>query len=412
MPASCPDDHAHVIDAARTQLLDTVLERDNKITNLPLSPFDRVLTSEETVLIEIKPGMGVSRLRDVTQTVGAASVVNDIGSAEYKLQARGPGARALLRSAERGRYVAGMAAEVGIGGHLEAPLGAGQSLKFGLFDDQNGFYFEISNHDLSVNVLKDGVVTCIPRNQFNVDQMIGTGDSKIYLNPSKGYIWMIRFSWYGYGIVEFAVATDDPFGEQHIYAMHRYYSQVRASVSVPNLPLSVLLETGSDILADQTCGAFITGRKYSVLGKYTPTIRANSAHRTFSQMADGRFPVMSIRKKAGFVGSPVTLESVESYSGDAVVIIQVRTGMELTGAQWGNVPDQVSSETAVEYDSSATAATGGIVVFQGFVRTGAATNVASIADFYLTDADAVTVIVKDPAAAGALNVGLRWIEEW
>jgi len=410
----CPNVASHTIDTELTEITDSILERENKITNLPLTPFDRMLTSEETVMIELKPGLGVSKLRDTTFTEGDAAVTCEIGAAEYTLSTSGPSAVAMIRSAERGRYVAGMAAEVGIGGHLMAPLGPGQSLKFGLFDDMNGYYFEILYWELFVVVLKDGVETRVNRTDFNIDTMDGDGASKITLDPFRGYIWMIRFSWYGYGIVEFAIAAEDPFKEQHIYPMHRYYSKVRASVSTPNLPITAKLESSPDCAPGAVGGAHITGRKYSVLGKFTPMIRSGSAYliRSFPGGAGTVTPVMSIRRKAGYLSAPVTLDALEGYSESATVVIQIRTGMELTGAVWGTVPDATPGETAVEYDDSATAASGGIVVHQGFARYGTGASLTDAVGFYLTEWDAVTVLVKGAAAAGTMNIGLRWNEEF
>lgn len=413
-PTTCPNNAAHTIDPTLTRVVDIVASSSNVISNLPLTPFDRLLTSEETIILEIKPGLGVSKLRDTTHIAGDSEVRCEIGAAEYTLATTGPNGVAMLRTAERGRYVSGLAAEVGIGGHLMAPLGPGQSLKFGLFDDNNGFYFEILYWELFVVILKDGVQTRINRTDFNIDKMDGTGTSRIELDPFKGYIWMIRFSWYGYGIVEFAISAEDPFKEQHIYPMHRYYSKVHASVSMPNLPITVKLESGSECAAAAQCAAHITGRKYSVLGNFTPMTRAGSVYTIRSPIGDANTatPVFSIRRKQGYLSAPVTLDALEAYAELTTVIVQIRTGMTLTGAVWGTAPNATATETSVEYDDSATAATGGILLYQGFARTGSAAALNNTIDFYLTERDAVTVLVKNATAAGQMSIGFRWHEEF
>lgn len=411
-PTVCPNGADHELNQEQTYAVDEVSDNVLKVSNLPLTPFDRVLTSEETVILEIKPGNGVSRLRDIATAEGDAAVRNAIGEPEYHLSATGPNGVAELRTAERGRYLAGTAAEVGIGGHLMAPLGPGQSLKYGLFDDRNGFYFEILYWEFFVVILKDGVANRIPRSDFNVDKMDGEGVSRVSLNPFKGYIWLIRFSWYGYGIVEFAVASEDVFNEQHIVPIHRYYTQYRASISTYNLPITVRLDSGTEVPDDATCGAYVTGRKYAVLGKFTPTTRAGSVYSIFSdaEASSGWTPVFSLRRKAGLLSAPVTLDSLESYSDTAPTVVAIFAASDVSGAVWTSPPDATVSETALEYTETPVDVSSAVLIWKGFAR-GSATIDAAI-DFYLTEADAVTVCVKDLGAAGNVSVGLRWTEEW
>lgn len=411
-PTACPNGADHELNHEQTYAVDEVSDNVLKVSNLPLTPFDRVMTSEETVILEIKPGNGISRLRDIATTEGDAVVSNDIGEPEYHLTATGPNCVAQLRSAERGRYMAGTAAEVGIGGHLMAPLGPGQSLKYGIFDDQNGFYFEILYWELFVVILKDGVELRIPREEFNVDKMNGEGTSRVTLNPFKGYIWLIRFSWYGYGIVEFAIASEDVFNEQHIVPMHRYYTQYRASISTYNLPITVRLNSGTEVAVGATCGAFVTGRKYAVLGKFTPTNRSGSVYSVFSDpaAAAGWTSVFSIRRKQGMLSAPVTLDSLECYTDAGTAVVAIYAASDVSGATWTAPPDATVTETALEYSESPVSVGSAVLIWKGFAR-GSAT-IDSDIDFYLTEADAVTVCVQDMAAAGQVAIGLRWSEEW
>jgi hypothetical protein len=411
-PTVCPNGADHELNQDQTYAVDEVSDNVLKVSNLPLTPFDRVLTSEETVILEIKPGNGISKLRDIATTEGAAVVSNGIGEPEYQLSATGPNCIAQLRTAERGRYLAGTAAEVGIGGHLMAPLGPGQSLKYGLFDGDNGFYFEILYWEFFVVILKDGVEHRIPRAEFNVDKMDGEGVSKVFLNPFKGYIWLIRFSWYGYGIVEFAVASEDVFNEQHIVPIHRYYTQYRASISTYNLPITVRLDSGTDVAEDAVCGAYVTGRKYAVLGKFTPTNRSGSVYSIFQDAAApaGWTSVFSLRRKEGLLSAPVTLDSLECYTDAATAVVAIYAASDVSGATWTVPPDATETETALEYSESPVDVASAVLIWKGFAR-GSAT-IDSAIDFYLTEADAITVCVKDLAAAGEVSIGLRWSEEW
>jgi hypothetical protein len=413
-PSTCPNGADHVLDPTRTVGISRVDESATIVKNLPLTPFDRVMVSEETVLLSLKPGMGVSKLRDILELENGATVVNALNNPEYVFSVAGTGSKATMRTAERCRYMPGIGAEVGIGGHLPSMLVLGQSLKFGMFDESNGYYFEITHNNLYAVIRKDGNEIRTQRADFSIDRMDGNGRSGLFLNPMKGYIWTIRFSWYGYGAVEFSVISEDASQEQHAIVLHRYYTQTRPSISVPNLPITVTLDAGVE---GSPGTAYITGRKYSVLGKFEPMTREGSLYRIIAMpnISNGWTPVMSIRRKQDYLSAPVVIQNVSVFAETGTSVFKVVTGATLTGPTvWGAPGCYNASETAVECDTTTTGATGGITVWKGFVCSNAVmSNVHNTdIDFYLTEKDPVTILVKDVANLGELSMSTRWQEEW
>lgn len=420
-PTECPNDASHDIDSSLTVAVDTVSSESVNVANLPLTPFDRVMCAEETVLIDIKPGMGVSRLRDDVSTQGSgAAITNNVGEAEFKLQVANAGDACRMRTVERGPYVSGLCAEVGIGGHLASMPTGNQTLRFGAFDDQNGFAFEINASGLAVLVIKDGAEThrC-GIEDFNIDTMDGTGPSRLALNPLRGYVWCIRWSWYGYGAVEFAVVTENINMEQHVVPMHRYYTKVRASISTPNLPISVQMSSGSTAAP---FAAYVTGRKFSLLGKYTPTDRTTNVcalfeaptSTAFSPAPTGTFSLCWVRRRATCSSIPARISAIEitSAGGPIQACIDV-VAAPPSNLTWGAVPGTRADETILEYAQGASApetVTTSVSVWRGFAN---ALPRANTLDAYVPEKGAMLVRILDPKGVrGLVSVCLRVNENW
>jgi hypothetical protein len=371
-PTVCPNGHDHVLIPGSATIVETVDDGSVRTSNLPLTPFDRILTSEETNLIDIKSGLGVSVLRDIVVTSPGSSVTNDIGRAEYIVMAAPGGGTAILRSAERGRYQAGLAGEVGIGGHIRTRFLAGQSARFGLFDDTDGFFFEVGAASFDVVVVKDGVETVrVPRLEFNIDCLDGTGPSGHVLRPDKGYIWTIRFSWFGFGVIEFALVCEDLRLEQHVVPIHRHYPPHSASVSKPNLPISVIVRNDRPE-GGGNAAVSVTARKYGVLGRYDPSVRFASVHSFFGGVGAGETArhLFSVRRKPAWVAAPVTLVSMEARCAGATAIISIRLCAAAADVAWGALPEFSANETAVEYADEAQEADScaGILLWRGFAH--------------------------------------------
>ena len=409
VPTVCPNGGDHTIDQNSTVGISQVQENTVKVRNLPMSPFNRLLTSEETVLLSLKPGMGVSKLRDIVETEGSGSVINITNNPEYIFNSPG-GSVSTLRTAERCRYMPGLASEIGIGGHLEQGLTGEQTLKFGIFDESNGFYFDIRSDDLYVVIRKDGIDVETVRTEFNLDQVDGSGSSGVFLNYLKGYIWTIRFSWYGYGSVDFCIVTENNQQEQTTIVMHRYFPQTRPSTSVPNLPITVTLTSGEN---DPACVAYVTGRKYSVLGKFEPMTRRGSVQRILTSSESGWVPVLSLARKPGYLSAPVAMNQVDVFGTTGMTVYKVCTGTTLTGPVWSSPDTYMVDETAMLYDETATSATEGITIWKGIARNDAVmASIDNNLDFYLTETDIVTLFILNPDTIGQTAISIRWTEEW
>lgn len=96
------------------------------------------------------------------------------------------------------------------------------------------------------------------------------------------------------------------------------------------------------------------------------TINTGAASKT---VADTQIPLLSIRPKTTFNSLPniiPALPKLYSAQTDNPILVTVTLGGTLTGASWADVD---ASASMMEYDTSATALTGGRVVFSEYIAT-------------------------------------------
>lgn len=367
------------------------------------SQFNELRVAQKTPIIELTSVYGVSELRDVVLTTGGGTVTNT--STEYQVSTTVSGAdSAILESALRGRYEPGFAGEAGIGIRIPvSPIGT-QMARFGLFDSQNGAFFGSTSTDIFVAVRRGGLDTVINQSAWNVDPLDGSGPSGATLNLSKGNIYQVVFTWYGYGIIEFRVVLPNPTtGAQDVVIVHRYSPFGQTSFIDPNQPLRAEVDNdGTEAAFD----LFVGGRQYNIVGKYEPTFRVTSERRTVTDVGTTLIPVISFTRKAVFPASSARPNSVSvglekiSIISTADLGYQILLGGTIDGT-YANYPTATTiipdTETALLVNTNCTSITGGLVIFQG-VTSGTANNnrvlaSQSLLDFELPIGETVTLAV-------------------
>ncbi|MEK4365540.1 hypothetical protein MKX68_24150 [Paenibacillus sp. FSL M8-0212] len=388
------------------------------------SQFDELRVAQKTPIVELTSVYGLSILRDAVTTTGAGTVTNN--ATEYNLSNSVSGVdSAILESVLRGRYEPGYAGEAGIGVRIPSlPIG-NQVAQWGLFDTQNGAFFGVNSTTVFVTVLRAGVDTTVPQSLWNVDPLNGTGPSGATLNLSKGNIYQIVFTWYGYGVIEFRVVIPDPVTlAQEVITVHRFSPTGQTSFVDPNLPLRAQVANNGTGAA---YSIFVGGRQYSIIGKYEPTYRVTSERRRITNVTSTLTPVISFTRKAVFPAGSARTNSVQVNLEEINVIssvdlsYQVLVGGTLNGA-FVNFPTATTiipdSETALLVNNTSTTITGGEVVFQGITGGGAGNTkiLASqeLLDFTLPENQVVTLAILNIGGPGSntVDVVFRVTESW
>ena len=411
-PTSCINNIAHTIDSNSVSIIDTVASSEVGVVNLPTTAFNEVKVAEKSTILELKSIFGKSTFRDTFTTTGTAAISNNIGDSEYTLYATGANDLATMASLQRGKYIAGLMGEVGMGVRLPQVLTSNQYVQFGLYDDSNGFYFRYSKDGLGVGRRRDGIDSNFTQSNLNLDKLDGAGPSAFTLNPSNGYIYNIKFSWYGYGVIEYLLfGPITPNGTQTEIVMHRQYVSGQTSIKSPHLPIRIDVGNGGTVGSNL---AYVSGRKYAIVGKYTPVYRPSASYVSSININSSTtfLPVISIRRKATYLGIPVRITGADIQCSTPQWIMVKTTGT-LTGATWVNPPNQVATETAIEQDTTSTALTGGVIVWMGYVDKSVTRAIDLNDDFDLQENLPLTITAMNGTnQSGNVSIALRWTEEW
>ena len=412
-PTTCPTNDTHFVDSNSAVIIDKLNVNEYAVNNLPLTAFDEVRVAERTSVMELKSMFGKSELRDIYSVEGAGTITNNVGDSEYNLQTTVNGLdKAKLYSRERGRYMAGMQAECGIATRIVGTLTGEQTVKIGLSDGINGLYFKHTSSGTFACVMRDGVENSTHMSQWNTDTFDGTGKSGHILNINDGVIYNIRFTWYGYGGIEFRINTVNTTNTHSSWLGHIYKPYAETSIKNPNLPIVVDLSNGGTNAAAQV---FVAGRQYSILGKYSPISRLSSCF-TLNKSVNSSVvfsPIINIRRKSSHLGN-----SIKNYSIDIVpsvdMIIQLRVDTQVTGFNFRTLPNTPSLESCAEYDDSSTAVTGGIVIWTGYMVGSRQSLLSDVnATYNLSETQTMTVCARNVTGTnGSVSAVLRWTEEW
>lgn len=257
--------------------------------------------------------------------------------------------------------------------------GAGLTKRFGLFDDNNGLFFEVTGGVLYVvqrsYVSGVPVDTRVPQSSWNIDPLDGTGTSRDVLDLTKANIFYIHFEWLGVGSTRFGVVIDGLLHYAHQFNNANALSTVYMSTS--NLPVRVeIVNDGTGdasaitmicVSVDSEGGVQINGRNRSVEAGVTPIVLAN---------AGTEYAILGIRLRSTHLGvqiDPTFLDAVITTPAD-VGRYRLHINPTVTGTfTYADLPN-----TAVQaaIGSAAPTITGdGYIISSGYIKTDRAASI-------------------------------------
>jgi hypothetical protein len=186
-----------------------------------LDAFGHMRVSNAETVFEFDMKQEIDAEKFDTSVTGGATVVHNATTVSTELNTTtASGDKAILQSYAYLPYFKGKGQKSILTGNLYSGGHAGLRVRYGLFDEANGAFFEINGTDIKV-VLRSSVTgsvvdTEIAQADWNYDTLNGNGRSGITLDLSKQQIFTIDFAWLGTGDVRFGFVIDGKTRYCHI----------------------------------------------------------------------------------------------------------------------------------------------------------------------------------------------------
>jgi len=125
------------------------------------------------------------------------------------------------------------------GAYRLSNLTSGIRYRWGIFDENNGAFFEVNGNDINCvvrsNTTGSVVDSSVPRSSWNEDKLDGSGRSGIILDLTKQQLPYIEYEWYGAGEVKYYFLIDGRKRLVHVASHANLISTVYCRT--PFLPL-------------------------------------------------------------------------------------------------------------------------------------------------------------------------------
>jgi len=338
------------------------------------------------------------------------------------------GAKVIRQTRNVMRYIPGRSSTLTYAVRLQTPV-VGIRRRFGLYDDNNGFYFEdagvigndgLPEYNVVVRTSTSGslVENRIPRSQWNGDKLDGLGVDGITADPTKVQMVSFDYEWYGAGQVVVGFVIN---GSTHIIHTfnHGNISTVPWS-STPFLPIRLEIENLTGVAGTH----YLYQGSNSLISEGTPTkmgiaqnITSPITGRTMAS-SNTFYPILSIRLKSSALKGIVLPTFFQAATVDNTsVFYKLVRNATLTGANFVNMPD---ANAFTQYDVSATSYTGGIDIDSGFVIAGGGgtgIRLDQSTEYQLgrgsmgTVSDTLTLAMACPNTNKSALAAMTWIEQ-
>lgn len=313
------------------------------MTTRDRSAFGGLITSAPYTLIDSIPLYGITDgYLFGGQGVGAGALTDDLDTSSSQLSVSGASGDSYeIRTHEDFRYQAGKGTRCIMTAWASINCPAGQVRRWGLYDDNDGVFFE-EREDGLYAVIRSST----SGSPVDTAQAIGTPVDTRY-----GNIYSISFQWLGVGRVDFLINQEPVASILHANTLAGPYMKTAF------LPVSAeIVNTASSTAAD----LHIICSHVRSEGGQTPPLRTFGAFATTPTLVGGSAtPLLSVRLASTINTVPnrslvYPSTATATVTGGRAIVVPV-VNATLTGASWASPV----TGSGVETDVAATSATGG-----------------------------------------------------
>jgi len=298
-------------------------------------------------------------------------------------------------------------------------------IEYGIGDADNSLAFHVHKMNGQYTIFAKKVSSAsgqkveldIPQSQWNIDKLDGTGASGLTLDLTKGQMCSLRWTWYGYGSVYFGIKIG---GE--VINVHRFDGGNNLSEPIlgePNLPIFVKIyndgATGGSSWVEQSgIHLGIDGTDPSQRDGFyrsTPLFNDKNVTNGNTYVLASLRPNITFKSRNNRGWLKLNQFWIAGTSNGTYGIVYNPT---LTGANWQNVD---TNNSFCSYDISATAYTGGILLWTGGLTSNRGGDSTTIPDFKdplspysdFSNTNHISLVYKC-TANGTVNCGFNWSE--
>ena len=380
---------------------------------LKISPFQTVFFNtfqygkETDVWDERVVGVGTA-----THNTTSSDIVIQVGSTA--------GSKVIRQTKNVMRYIPGRGSTLTFAIRLEQPQ-VGIRRRFGLFDENDGVYFEDNGGTYSyvIRSSTSGITTetRVTRENWNGEKFDGNGYTGVTADPTKQQMISFNYEWYGAGTVDVAWLMKGETIKSHTFDNSNTNDKVWCST--PFLPIRVEIENITGVAGThylyQGSNSLLQEGEPEKLG--TLLSITNPITGTTMASANTFYPIISIRLKSNELSAVMLLRSLQAATNDNTnVYWKLIENATLTGGTWVDHPDPNSF---MQYNITQTEVSGGTAILNGFVVGGGSDLILidEKSDLQLgrsgigTISDTYTLACASPNTNKAALAVLNWIEQ-
>jgi len=248
---------------------------------------------------------------------------------------------------------------------------AGITKRVGMYDEKNGYIFEMLNGNLRFGVRSSisgsAITNYAEQVNWNVDNFDGSGNeasnpSGILIDKTKQQILFIDYQWLGSGTVFVGFVIDGKKYPAHKFHHANLINSLYSQTGTLPIQAEILNVSGLASYFEFTCCSVVSngataqhGHLHSVssgiIGKNMP-------------VSGTSYPIISIRKKPAYSDVPVQILDLHAFStSQDDFLMQIVHKPTLVGVVWVDIPNSLCQK-----DVSATSWSGGDIVAEFYMK--------------------------------------------
>lgn len=269
-----------------------------------------------------------------TQSTGSATIQHNANNQTVEFSLSGNGDSVLRRTTKLIPYFPGRTVQMTFSGRFSPEVKETVTQRVGLFDDNNGLYFELDSGGLKFVIKNNGDDSRFAyQENWNQDKLDGTGVSGITLDPSKFQIGVIEFEWYGGGRVKFGILVEDQIVWAHYFDNSNYLSSPYMGTSILPISYQAISTGGSAIVIQGSSVASLVG---NIPTEGQPRFVGNEITTPITLGAAGNYyRCVSVRLNPNYINSIAIFNKGRGF-GESNTIYKYRISVQDTFRNNGN----------------------------------------------------------------------------